>query len=231
MILTRNYREITKKSDFNSIYQSVMDEKIFIIKNFLESNYCSEIQQKVINYRKTIQSSNLDRLNSEISFVRRDVNPINSNTKHTFDSYCISTLDKKNDYIFSCTSDIFEKLKFFYLSITNKKFKFGKTSSEKGFRPQLIHYPVGGGHFDYHSHPLMPQEIGLILNLSEPGKDYKTGSTVFKIKNQEIDIFESHKQGYLAIFKYDLLHKVTEVDPGKKIDFNKGRFSAILPVL
>lgn len=231
MILTKPYNDLKEKTDFKSIYNCVMDGKVFIIENVFSSNYCQEIQQKLIEYRAKIKSSNQDRLNSHSSFVRRDVNPVNSNTKHTFDSYCISTFDVEKDYIYSCTFKIFEELKKIYLHITDNNFDFGKNDLEQGFRPQIIHYPVGGGHFDYHSHPLNPQEIGLILNLSKPGEDYNTGSTVFKIDNQEVDIFKFHRQGYLAIFKYNLIHKVTEVDPGKIVDFKKGRFSAILPVL
>lgn len=228
-IVKRNYIEI--KNDLRSLYDLIMNQNIIILKDLFETSYLNNIKNKIIKYRTKIESNNYNRLNSKSSFVRRDVNPIHSITKHTFDSYCISTFDIKNDYLSSLTIDIFDRLKYIHNSITNNTFDYSNIENNVGFRPQIIHYPIGGGHFDYHTHPLLPQEIGLILNLSAPKSDYKSGSTVFKENNTEIDIFDDHQQGCLAIFKYDLMHKVTAVDQGDSINFKKGRFSAILPIL
>ena len=231
MITVRELNNIKTKSHFEKIYFKVMSNNIVIIKNCISENFLNNFKKKLILYRKKIKSSNKDRLNSKKSFVRRDLEPINSSTSHTFDSYCISTFDKKNDYLFSITFEIFDLMKNIHNKLTKKNWDFGKDSLTKGYRPQIIHYPSGGGHFDYHKHPLYPQEIGLILNISSPGLDYNSGSTVFKFNSKEIDVYDSHLQGSIVLFRYDLLHKVTEVDPGSKIDFKKGRLSAIMPIL
>ena len=231
MIINKKFNDIKTNDQFDDLYSKIMSKNIIILQNSFSNNQLNDIKKKLINFRKKIESSNKDRLNSKISFVRRDLNPINSKTRHIFDSYCISTYDMKNDYLFSLTSKIFDLMMNVHNKLTKKNWSFGKDSLNKGFRPQIIHYPSGGGHFDYHKHPFDPQEVGLILNISIPGKDYKSGSTVFRVDDKEIDIYDSHLQGSIAIFKYDLLHKVTEVDPGSKIDFNRGRLSAIMPIL
>ena len=100
-------------------------------------------------------------------------------------------------------------------------------------RPQLLHYPVGGGFFDWHTHPRFPNNYGLILNLSKKGRDFNAGQTEVKIENGEIIKVEDYADiGDLILFRYDLLHRVSPCDSDRDLVFSEGgRWTAILPLL
>ncbi len=157
----------------------------------------------------------LDRLEMSASFVRRDVNPSLSVTKHTFDSYFIEMTEPK-DALGRVTKSVFEAMYLVDAAINEplrgQSFVVGNTSA-LALRPQIIHYPQGGGFFAWHSHERMPQGYGLILNLSQPGVDYQSGSTCFKIDDQDVSINDVHGFGALALFRFDLLHMVEAIQP------------------
>lgn len=91
-------------------------------------------------------------------------------------------------------------------------------------RPQVIHYPRGGGFFGRHNHPLEPQKWGLILNLtSGPG-------TVFHMDGYDIQM--QPEAGDLTVFRYDIPHSVPMIDPGVPLEFFSPteRWTAILPI-
>ena len=98
--------------------------------------------------------------------------------------------------------------------------------------PQIMQYPSGGGFFQEHSHPYLPQRFGLILNLSTRGKDFHTGGTRFwSSDDQVIDVEEHQKLGDITVFRYDLLHGVTSVDANAELKLKdmSGRWVAVLP--
>jgi len=226
-----DYSSLNSVNEFKEIEKLVLDNNICIVSNFISEADANSSLNKIKLFRnKNIENYNYDRLNSKKSFIRRDINPIHSTTKHTFDSYCI-TFQRSDDELGLITFDIFKKMKSFYNKIVGADYDFGFSDKIIGLRPQIIHYPVGGGCFDWHQHKLNPQKVGLILNLSKPNIDYKSGSTTFKIDNNEVNIYNEHRQGSLALFKYDLVHKVTDVEKNQPLDFNKGRYSAIIPLM
>lgn len=97
------------------------------------------------------------------------------------------------------------------------------TWDDNKLRPQIIHYPRGGGFFGKHEHPLEPQKFGLILSLTDgPG-------TIFHFP--EGDLQTHREEGDLTIFRYDIPHSVGMVDPGVPLEFFRptGRWTAILP--
>ena len=100
-------------------------------------------------------------------------------------------------------------------------------------RPQIIHYPQGGGFFDWHEHPRFPTNYGLILNLSKKGRDFKEGGTEFRLENSEIIRTEDYADiGDLILFRYDLPHCVSKCDSSMDLCFSKkGRWTAVLPLL
>lgn len=63
----------------------------------------------------------------------------------------------------------------------------------------------------------------MIVNLSAKGKDYKKGSNHFKIKNKEINL-KKYKIGIgdLILFRYDINHSISEIDPEKNLTFDSG---------
>lgn len=95
-------------------------------------------------------------------------------------------------------------------------------------RPQFIHYPSGGGYFDWHEHPFLPQKVGLILSLSEKGVDFNTGGTMFKVDDKTTSIESEHQIGDIAIFRYDIIHRISPIDEdSNSVNFfhSKGKWS------
>lgn len=98
--------------------------------------------------------------------------------------------------------------------------------------PQIIQYPCGGGFFEEHNHPYLPQRFVLILDLSTRGKDFFTGGTRFWTEEGRlIDVGEHQSIGNLTVFRYNLSHDVNFVDRDKdlKLKHMSGRWVAILP--
>jgi len=100
--------------------------------------------------------------------------------------------------------------------------------SGTAYRPQIIHYPVGGGYFDWHSHPRHPVNYGLIANLSNQ-PDHTSGNTEIIDDNGNLVKIEDHLHDRaLVLFRYDLKHRVA---PAKQLTFGtNGKWSAILPI-
>ena len=102
----------------------------------------------------------------------------------------------------------------------------------KGYhrRIQVIHYPSGGGYFDWHKHKRYPTNYGMILNLSKK-TNYSSGGNEFKYKNKIIKL-KKLDAGDLVLFRYDLIHRVSEVEKNRNLTFDKnGRWTLILPIL
>ena len=99
--------------------------------------------------------------------------------------------------------------------------------------PIVIHYPIGGGFIQWHSHPRFPNNYGLILNLTQKGEHFdKGGFTEIVSTDGEVIKLEEHcNAGDLVLFKYDLKHRVAPCDSDKDLTFAaNGRWTAILPI-
>ncbi|HYU98765.1 MAG TPA: hypothetical protein VE977_08065 [Pyrinomonadaceae bacterium] len=97
--------------------------------------------------------------------------------------------------------------------------------------PQLIQYPLGGGIFGRHFHPLEPQRIGLIVALTQRGTDFSKGGTCFEVDGKVIDIEPYHDLGDIAFFRFNIPHWVNPSDLGEKFawESERGRWTMVLP--
>ena len=200
---------------------------------------CDDILKKVKSWRASQPELgvNLDRINATQSFVRRDTKENkNSEDPHIFDSFCLSMTN--NDFLSESCGNLFDAMKTVdsYLggNIRGIDCMFPGKGMKLAFRPQIIHYPSNGGYFSWHKHDLVPQQYGLIVNLSKKNRDYLRGSTKFKMDGIEVSIDNLHDQGALAFFKYDIEHCVESIEglmKSEEVDWKSGRWSAIMPVL
>ncbi len=97
----------------------------------------------------------------------------------------------------------------------------------------VSHYPIGGGWLADHSDPLEPAGAEVGVCLSRFGRDFSSGG--FWIQDRTgtrhyIDKILS--EGDMYLFKQDLLHGVSPVDPEKSLDWSldQGRISLFSPV-
>lgn len=97
---------------------------------------------------------------------------------------------------------------------------FGPRSGE--FRFKALQHPRGGGHLVPHTHPYKPAKVAIFVNASEPGTDYDGGAARFRTEADGwIDTFDEFRIGDLLAWRYDLLHDVAPVDPGRAVDWGK----------
>jgi hypothetical protein len=95
-----------------------------------------------------------------------------------------------------------------------------------------VHYPRGGGYFDEHKHKRYPSNYGIIITLSKKGRDFDQGVTSIKYNNKYINLEKNNITcGDLILFRFDLPHKITPVDPDRYLSFDeKGRWTLILNI-
>ena len=127
--------------------------------------------------------------------------------------------------------DVFDRLLEFQNALTGNQASFVHDELGRKARPQIIHYPSGGGMFGRHTHPLEPQRIGLILGLSKRGRDFKSGSAYFEVNGLTLGTEDSHDLGDLLLFRFDIPHWITAVDQGSEFKPSAigGRWTAVLP--
>ena len=187
---------------------------IIILRQFADKTECKNIINLSHNLAKKLP--NRKKINNNmLSF---DVLPMNVKTNRIFRTiYFNKQIIKKR---------IFQKLKMFQEKHVIKKYK----NIIRKFRS--IHYHRGGGFFDWHKHPRYPNNYGIILNLSSYKKDFKKGSNLFKINKKIINIENLNlSAGDLILFRYNIPHCVTPVDPENNLTFDKkGRWTIILPI-
>ena len=204
---------------------------ILILKDFLDRDVILNIKNKIFDWGLNTPEFNpdLDQV-FDNSYHRIDDNPSQSKTKHIFHAYNF-TNDANVDF-YQELVDFLNPLRELQAKLSGQQLENKPNKDGYALRPQAIHYPVGGGFFDWHIHPFLPQKVGLILSMSQRGRDFDEGGTMFKIDNKVVSIENDHDIGDLGIFRYDIEHKVDVIDASHgRVDFNniRGKWSLILP--
>lgn len=94
-------------------------------------------------------------------------------------------------------------------------------------RFQIVHYPTGAGWLETHQDPYHNQRFIISGFLSERGRDYKSGGFYYYKRNRKIiDCDYEIETGDMLTSYATVLHGVSQIDYGKKIDYNspKGRW-------
>jgi hypothetical protein len=152
-------------------------------------------------------------------------------TPHCYHAYNFNKLRLVDSDIRPGLLNLFERLSLFQNQLTGKHDAFEPDRKGRMQRPQIIHYPSGGGVLGRHMHPLEPQRVGLVLGLSKRGEDFTSGGTWFEVDGRRFGTEDCHDLGDLIVFRYDIPHWVTAIDQGEKFDpsLERGRWTAVLP--
>ena len=251
----KNLIEIAKNNHLEKlpIYNKDFDDnnikncslEVGLIKNFLDKDFCYQTLKEIIGF--SINNSPITEKNEpnrhSNNFWSMDIFPRGVQTKRIFRTFIFGDLNQRISNLQN-VSELFRRINHFHEnSILSSIDKNDKKEIFKNYRysPQIIHYPTGGGYFDWHDHPLYPEIYGICLCLSSTNvaenrlNDFACmgkGQMIFKGKNKiycgegQVDI------GDMVIFKYDLPHCVTPCDPHKEtIISNSGHWMAISPLL
>ncbi len=187
--VSKSENQIKPSFDYLKLYDEVVNNRnIVILKSVFDAPFCERLKARVFDWGKSSNGHSIDYPGK--SFHRMDnLNP-NSMTPHIFHAYNFdlpdSSLEKclEKDLI-----DLFNKMKQLQQKISFRALNYDMSGfTLPRLRPQIIHYPCGGGYFDYHVHPFEPQRVGLILNLSRFGCDYDAGGTSFFTKEKRFQL-------------------------------------------
>jgi hypothetical protein len=165
------------------------------------------------------------------NFHRVDNNPALSKTKHIFHTFNLENVKEIPGREGAAMRKVFDVLVEVDNKLMGERGSLSPAADGANFHPQIIHYPKGGGFFDQHIHSFEPQKIGLIASLTKKGTHFGKGGTLFWKDGDEIDAEPAQTVGSITLFRYDLPHAVSKVDPEIPLEFGKpnGRWVAILP--
>jgi hypothetical protein len=204
---------------------------LLIVKGFAEPAACKTAHSLAAAFMAAQEPTVRDRFDARHSYYSVDIEPPKSNTRRVFRSLIL--VPDEADPLWPRMRPCFDRQAAFYNRLRDTAFGFSCEPDLRGFRPQVIHYPRGGGYFDTHQHPLMPMQYGLILNISSKGRDFSSGQTYFMLDGEKVSIDAQHELGDLCLFRYDLPHGIDPVDP-QAGDYRwdaTGRWTAVVPLL
>lgn len=219
--------------DLEAVGRSVLGGSVTILRRAFDAERMDAVRGEVLAWQARTAESNPDRLSAAESYWRRDVNTP-SQTPHLFETFCFVLDPGRDDALTGAVRPLFTGMQQIWERLTGQEAAIAPQPGGAALRPQIIHYPVGGGHFDWHVHALEPQRIGLIVGLSKHGRDFDEGGTVFRgaADAEPLDTTLDHDLGDVCLFRYDLEHAVSVVDGGRDLAWgDSGRWTAVLPLI
>lgn len=222
-----------------NIRQEIMREgTVFCIKNCLEIDAIDALRNAVFDHYHSIPTQKINYndqllMNDNYHSIEQGVSQYQK-TLHYFHGYIFNNIPKLPASLRTPIHGLFYSLVSFYNNLTAQHLQLGETLLDgKKIRPQIFQYPMGGGMFAAHSHPLEPQKIGMILGFSKRNRDFQEGGTGFESPDGKIiDTSEDHDIGDIILFRYDLKHWVTPCDINDPLNprSKSGRWTAVIPI-
>ena len=213
---------------------------VVLIKNFISEETCEQVILETISISNTLKPICKNPLPNRTSenYWTIDVLPFASQTKRIFSDFIFGNINKYDDK--PNITALFKKMNQFHTSRIRQD-----DSLPNGFKysPQIIHYPTGGGYFDWHTHPRYPQNYGMcvclssIIKVTEKNRfprrgEMSSGQMIFRHEGIFYCGSNQIEQGDLVLFRYDLPHCVTGCDSDLPLTFGEsGHFMAINPIL
>jgi hypothetical protein len=222
--------DIRPEQPMPRISEEVMSGNIVVLKGVFAADELLAVRRAVWNWSKDFAPApepsptvNCHCLQSGISRLQK--------TPHVYHSYNFNRISALPADLAGGLFRFFQPLLRFQNAITGNSARFEAFDQPIAAHPQVIQYPLGGGLFGRHIHPLSPQRIGMIVALSRHGVDFDRGGTCFDVDGVVIDIEPYHDIGDIALFRFDVPHWVTPADLRRKFDWHceLGRWSMVLP--
>ena len=212
------------------IQAHVASGEIVILKNAFNPEEMSEFRNKIVSWGKEnaiFPHGESPSKYPDLNYHRIDDGSVPSVCPHLFHQYGFNSIDKLGPEYTPLFNKVTDRLVLIQNAIGGTSFEISLTE----LRLKVLQYPEGGGFLAEHKHPKEPQQIGLILSLSKKGVDFQQGAAVFTTPKGYVDTVDYHDMGDVVIFRYDLPHAVSQVNPEKKpIDWTMetGKWSVVL---
>lgn len=213
------------------LFDEVMDRHIVVLRNAFPPDQLTRLREDVHGWSQRVEGKPPQTyIDENFHSIESGISP-RQKTPHNYHAYNFNQLQSMEDRLSDALLEVFEPLRVFQNNLTGQSATFGRDAEGHKLHPQVIQYPAGGGMFGRHSHPLEPQRIGLILGISERGHDFETGATHFDIDGEDIGTDRVHNIGDMILFRFDVPHWITPVDPDAALDYgsSRGRWTLVLP--
>lgn len=226
--------QIQTPLELDDLKERILDGEIIILKDVWEAEGLRELRNAIISWGESNPTRDVHVPYVEESFHRFDRNPDRTEHPRLFHTYCFYDAIKEEppvDAAHRLIRPYIEGLHWLHTNLTGIEADLQFYPESPHYHPQVMHYPSGGGYFGMHQHQFEPNKIGVIGSMSERGVDYERGGTRFQRGNTTIDLEYHHDIGDIALFRYDLTHSVTPVDPADNLDWDSddGRWSLLMP--
>jgi hypothetical protein len=210
------------------IRRQVMDQRqIVMLKGVFDPAAATAMRTAVADWGRATPLAEVDDFRGNYH-RRRAMVARQQQAPHVFHDYNFNAMATLPDPLQASLRSLFEPLRGLYQALTGTETGFEAPVAGPYVHPQLIHYPSGGGFFARHWHNLAPQQLGFIVSLSQRGRDYRNGGTVFEIDGQLVDLEGRQDIGDICVWRYDYHHWVTQSDLRDKFDWDSdaGRWVA-----
>ncbi|MEO8629047.1 MAG: hypothetical protein ABI612_13235 [Betaproteobacteria bacterium] len=214
-----------------SVFDSLMARNIVVLHHVFSPEQLAALREQVHAWGQEVEKKPPQvYIDENFHAIESGISP-RQKTPHCYHAYNFNELAQLQSPLSQTLLAVFQPLRAFQNELTGNAATFERDPSGAKLHPQVIQYPSGGGLFGRHSHPLEPQRVGLILGISERGRDFEVGATHFEIEGEDVGTDNVHDIGDLILFRFDIPHWITPVDPHVELDYNssKGRWTLVLP--
>jgi hypothetical protein len=219
---------IVTETSREEIARRVMDRgQLVMLKGVFTDAMATAVRQAVADWGRVVPPADADDFAGNYHRRRAMVARIQQ-APHVFHDYNFNDLTSLEPTFEGTLRGLFEPLRDLYNDLTGAQVRFEVPASGPYVHPQLIHYPAGGGFFARHWHNLHPQQLGFIVSLSQRGRDFRNGGTVFEIDGEVVEMEGRQEIGDICVWRYDHHHWVTQSDLADKFDWGSdaGRWVA-----
>jgi len=213
------------------LFDRVMSRDIVVLRDVFPRAQLAQLRDEVHRWGQRVDKKPPQTYADEnFHAIESGISP-RQKTPHNYHAYNFNQLPVVDRALSQTLSEVFEPLRVFQNSLTGNAAALERNALGQKLHPQIIQYPAGGGMFGRHQHPLEPQRIGLILGISERGADFNVGATHFDVDGEDIGTDFVHNIGDIILFRFDIPHWITPVDPDVQIDYSsaRGRWTLVLP--
>ena len=230
-----------KETSLEEFRNHVDSGKIGIVKSVFLEKELIQFREALLQWSEEEPENNPEIEDPDLykkNYHRRDINPPKAKAKRFFYEFNLNNINILPSYLKNPATEIFSLMLDFQNKLAGTDGVLVENEQDNVdesvlmAHPQIMQYPSGGGFFQKHNHPYLPQRFGLILNITARGKDFCEGGTRFWTEEGRLlQVEELQSIGDLTVFRYNLLHDVNYVDPHKDIKLKdiSGRWVAILP--
>lgn len=230
------FRDGSLNMDLPTLGRDILDQSgAVVLKGFLTPEAAAAAHDAVYQWGLDVppmeHGTPMHLITPELNYHRIDADPTKSSAPHIHHNFTFGRFDRLDEPYRTPIVSAFEAMRLLQNGLTGNAAQFSPTDDKYKLRPQVLHYPAGGGFFVAHEHNIEPQRIGLVMALSRRGVDHETGSFRVKIDGEWQDTTGQHEAGDVILFRYDLTHEVTPCDPHLPLHIRDkaGRWTMVLP--